>query len=102
MKETKCPIYCNLIALTSMVTSSIGASCLSAPCTYQTNPLIFNNMPKSIKEKIYTRSVNGYKSYIKVTTLQTYIDECDLNCYSCSVYVNIYNFQNYADFLHLL
>lgn len=48
-------------------------------------PLIFNNMPHTLKEKIFTHSFFGFKFYYKHTTFNTYDPICHIrNCYICS------------------
>ena len=48
-------------------------------------PKIWNSMDPTIKGKIRTHSLYGYKFYIKEKYLQTYATECNiLNCYICN------------------
>ena len=47
-------------------------------------PVMFNNMPPNIKDKIYTHSFQGFKLYIKKYFTQSYSTDCQLqNCYIC-------------------
>ena len=47
-------------------------------------PVVMNNMPTCFKEKIATHSLFGFKYYFKTTTLQSYVNDCNLpNCFIC-------------------
>ena len=49
-------------------------------------PNIYNTMDQTIKEKIFTHSLNGFKTYIKHKFLESYDVICNIqNCYSCNV-----------------
>ena len=48
-------------------------------------PRVMNQMPKNIKDKIYTHSFIGYKLYIKNFLLNRYETNCTIpNCYVCT------------------
>ena len=47
-------------------------------------PVIFNEMPKSFKDKINTHSFSGFKNYVKIKMIQAYDSSCYIpNCYIC-------------------
>jgi len=50
-------------------------------------PLIYNNMPLNIREKIYTHSFQGFKFYVKNYFTQAYSTDCNnMNCFVCFNY----------------
>ena len=47
-------------------------------------PLLLNNMPNHLKDKIFTHSFFGIKFYFKRITIQNYDTVCrNQNCYIC-------------------
>ena len=47
-------------------------------------PILLNNTPECIKEKLYTHSLNGFTYYIKNHTINKYSSTCIIvNCYIC-------------------
>jgi len=47
-------------------------------------PVIFNTMPPSIKEKVFTHSFFGFKYYIKNSFIESYHTDCNIpHCYVC-------------------
>ena len=49
-------------------------------------PLLFNTMEDSLKSKIYTHSIDGFRLYIKNSIIQNYQVLCLIpNCYICSL-----------------
>jgi hypothetical protein len=54
-------------------------------CISYRYPLILNNIPKNIKDKIETHNFFGYRLYIKKIILGNYNGECSIpNCFSCA------------------
>ena len=50
-------------------------------------PVIYNNMPLAVKEKIYTHSAQGFRYYVKTMVTQSYSTVCSIeNCYVCLNY----------------
>ncbi len=55
-------------------------------CLRHNLPLIVNNIPDIVKDKLATHSLNGFAMYVKLNLLQTYNDACTItNCYICSL-----------------
>ena len=47
--------------------------------------LVFNNMQKNVKDKIFTHSLTGFKTYIKKLMIDSYDSVClNNNCYICN------------------
>ena len=47
-------------------------------------PVFFNSMDNTIRNKIYSHSIDSYKKYVKSKILDSYINICtDVNCYVC-------------------
>ena len=56
-------------------------------CLRHNLPLIVNNIPDIVKEKLITHSLNGFAKYVKQNLLQTYNDACTItNCYICNMH----------------
>ncbi len=50
-------------------------------------PILINNAPSEILEKVYIHSIHSFAGYIKLKTLESYQENCRiLNCYICSRY----------------
>ena len=55
-------------------------------CLRHNLPLIVNNIPDIVKEKLITHILNGFAKYVKQNVLQTYNDACTItNCYICNM-----------------
>ena len=53
-------------------------------CIRYSLPILLNNTPECIKEKLYTHSLNGFTYYIKNHTINKYSSTCIIvNCYIC-------------------
>ena len=53
-------------------------------CLRHNLPLIVNNIPDIVKDKLPTHSLNGFAMYVKLSLLQTYNDAYTItNCYMC-------------------
>ncbi len=53
-------------------------------CIHSDIPLIVNNCPNSILDKIFTHSLQGFSGYIRAHFLQSYQEHCTLvDCYVC-------------------
>ena len=49
-------------------------------------PHMYNKMPPNIKDKIHTHSFEGFKNYFKITTINSYSNQCNIqNCYTCNL-----------------
>ena len=48
-------------------------------------PILINNTPKNIKDKVYTHSLPGFSTYIKKIYIEKYENLCQIrNCYVCN------------------
>ena len=54
-------------------------------CLRYNLPILINNTPKNIKDKVYTHSLPGFSTYIKKIYIEKYENSCQIrNCYVCN------------------
>ena len=54
-------------------------------CLRYNLPILINNTPKNIKDKVYTHSLPGFSTYIKKIYIEKYENSCQIrDCYVCN------------------
>ena len=54
-------------------------------CLRYNLPILINNTPKNIKDKVYTHSLPGFSTSIKKIYIEKYENSCQIrNCYVCN------------------